>query len=299
MAGTRRLVGRLGAGMRRVASSDPQEQRKRERQRQLRPQLRSRRSASPDGIGTSDAPIPCGGICLQTGSCLLIAGVCAVAACSPGSSVSPSASGLPLLFTPCFVACHCSGVCLWWHWLRRYRWRWPLRWRLWCTGSCGRNFMADHALVASAKSGEASTSRIMISKHFYVKAAYALLLSRRLRRRGEGFSLLEMVVVLAIIGILVAIQLPNVIGNTDKAKFVAAQTQISNAVTECATAKTNGASEIELTFRSAKFLDQVPSMGTDPNGYKWDNAASRGVPLCAYCPWTAKVIMRSIKGGQF
>ena len=124
----------------------------------------------------------------------------------------------------------------------------------------------------------------MTSKRFYAKTAYALLLSRRLPRRGAGFSLLEMVVVLAIIGILVAIQLPNVIGNTDKAKFVAAQTQISNAVTECATAKTNGASEVELTFRSSKFLDQVPSMGTDPNGYRWDNAAPRGCTFMRLLP---------------
>jgi prepilin-type N-terminal cleavage/methylation domain-containing protein len=94
-----------------------------------------------------------------------------------------------------------------------------------------------------------------------------------------GFSLLEMVVVLAIIGILVAIQLPNVIGNTDKAKFVAAQTQISNAVTECATAKTSGATETELTFRSPKFLDNVPSMVSDPTGYRWVSGNTMG---CGY-----------------
>ena len=100
-----------------------------------------------------------------------------------------------------------------------------------------------------------------------------------LRADSEGFSLLEMVVVLAIIGILVAIQLPNVIGNTDKAKFIAAQTRIANAVTECATAKTNGASESELSFRSDKFLDHVPSMEIDPDGYSWGNIPSMG---CSY-----------------
>ena len=124
----------------------------------------------------------------------------------------------------------------------------------------------------------------MTSRRFYANTAYALLLSRRLPRHCAGFSLLEMVVVLAIIGILVAIQLPNVIGNTDKAKFVAAQTQISNAVTECATAKTNGASELELTFASPKFLDKVPSMGTNPNGYKWDDIGSRGCTFMRLLP---------------
>ena len=112
---------------------------------------------------------------------------------------------------------------------------------------------------------------------------YHLLLSAQRRRRllseSDGFSLLEMVVVLAIIGILVAIQLPNVIGNTDKAKFIAAQTRISNAISECATSKTSGASERELMYSSNKFVDLVPSMEIDPEGYTWDRLGSRG------CQW--------------
>jgi prepilin-type N-terminal cleavage/methylation domain-containing protein len=106
--------------------------------------------------------------------------------------------------------------------------------------------------------------------------AYHQLAAARARRPQTAFSLLEMVVVLAIIGILVAIQLPNVIGNTDKAKFVSAQTQISNAITECATAKTSGASEQELTYRSPKFAELIPSMQTHPIGYKWDQRKHLG-----------------------
>jgi prepilin-type N-terminal cleavage/methylation domain-containing protein len=114
--------------------------------------------------------------------------------------------------------------------------------------------------------------------------AYQQLAAARARRPQTAFSLLEMVVVLAIIGILVAIQLPNVIGNTDKAKFVSAQTQISNAITECATAKTNGASELELLYRSTKFAEHVPSMQTNPNGYKWDNRPFRGCTHMSLIP---------------
>ena len=88
----------------------------------------------------------------------------------------------------------------------------------------------------------------------------------------QGFSLLEMVVVLAIIGVLISIQLPNVIGNTDKAKFIAAQTRIANAISECATAKVNGASEKELRYKSDKFMDFVPSMSVNPDGYRWSNS---------------------------
>lgn len=104
------------------------------------------------------------------------------------------------------------------------------------------------------------------------------LLARQIKKlsQSEGFSLLEMVVVLAIIGILVAIQLPNVIGNTDKAKLIAAQTMISNAIAECATAKTNGAVERDLQYKSPKFADLVPSMLSNPSGFKWDSRPNAG-----------------------
>ena len=91
----------------------------------------------------------------------------------------------------------------------------------------------------------------------------------------SGFSLLEMVVVLAIIGILVGIQLPNVIGNTDKAKIIAAQSRVSNAITECATAKANGATEKDLVPQSnPNYYDLIPSMESNPTGYEWSGQCS-------------------------
>lgn len=114
-----------------------------------------------------------------------------------------------------------------------------------------------------------------------------LIASRQLRQppsERAGFSLLEMVVVLAIIGVLVSIQLPSIIGNTDKAKFIAAQVKISNAISECATAKANGASERELRFSSSGFLDTIPSMETPPDGYRWDNSSSRGCSFMRLLP---------------
>ena len=120
------------------------------------------------------------------------------------------------------------------------------------------------------------------------KALCIRLLSSRYSNRDSsrcgGFSLLEIVVVLAIMGILVAIQLPNVIGNTDKAKFIAAQARLSNAITECATAKSNGATELELIFVNPKFLDIVPSMEVSPEGYKWDSADGRGCNYMSLLP---------------
>lgn len=102
------------------------------------------------------------------------------------------------------------------------------------------------------------------------------LFSRAVHLDSDGFSLLEMVVVLAIIGILVSIQLPNVIGNTDRAKFIAAQTRISNAISECATAKTNGSTERQLRFSNPGFIDLVPSMSGNPDGYVWESNQWRG-----------------------
>ena len=111
----------------------------------------------------------------------------------------------------------------------------------------------------------------------YMPYLYLVAANRRHQKLSGsgGFSLLEMVVVLAIIGILVAIQLPNVIGNTDKAKFIAAQTKIANAITECATAKVNGASEKELNpKRNPNFYDLVPSLESSPSGFSFTGTCS-------------------------
>lgn len=46
--------------------------------------------------------------------------------------------------------------------------------------------------------------------------------------RNKGFTLIEIMVVMVILGLLVAIVAPNIMGRSDQAKVTVAETQLSN-----------------------------------------------------------------------
>ena len=68
------------------------------------------------------------------------------------------------------------------------------------------------------------------------------------RKPGEkGFSLIELVVVIAVLAVLIVVALPNFQGVTDDAAASSGKKYLADAVTECTVARTRGITDKKIT----------------------------------------------------
>jgi len=105
------------------------------------------------------------------------------------------------------------------------------------------------------------------------------------RRRQAGFTLIEIMVVMVIIGLLMALVGPNLIGRSEKAKVQAAQMQIERLGTVLDTFRLD-VGRYPSTQEGLQVLVQRP-MGVD----RWDGPyLNKGIPKD---PWDRPYIYRS------
>ena len=97
-------------------------------------------------------------------------------------------------------------------------------------------------------------------------------LRKRLQNEDEGFTLIELMVVVLIIAILIAIAIPTFLGAQDRARDRGAQSDLRNALTAAKTLATDNAGK--LLDASGGTLDAADLQGAESSLVFSDTAAS-------------------------
>ena len=88
-----------------------------------------------------------------------------------------------------------------------------------------------------------------------------------MRTMQEGFTLIELMVVIVILGILAAIIAPRLIGRTDEAKVTEAKVQIKNLETALKMYKLDNG-QYPSTEQGLQALVEKPAIGVIPKGWR-------------------------------
>lgn len=94
-----------------------------------------------------------------------------------------------------------------------------------------------------------------------------LLILRAQRRRSRGFTLIELMVVLVIIGVLAALIVPNVLDRASDARVTAARTDINNLMQALKLYKLDN-QRFPSTEQGLQALVRQPTVGTVPGNWR-------------------------------